>query len=162
MALSASSVWEVRTTGSDTNGGGFVTGASGTDYTQQNAAQYSLTNGVTNGTTTIATISAAAVMIGNIAYVQGGTGSVVAGWYQITGASAGVSITVDRSTGLSAGTGVTINIGGALASPGQSGALLVAGNLIWVKSGTYPITSASTNISGGCMNVGVGPVKIEG
>ena len=57
-------------------------------------------------------------MIGNIAYVAGGTGSVVGNWYQITGQSTGVSITVDRSTGLSAGTGVTINIGGALATPG--------------------------------------------
>ena len=44
MALSASTVWEVRpATGSDNNGGGFVTGASGTDYSQQGTAQYALT-----------------------------------------------------------------------------------------------------------------------
>ena len=37
MALSANSVFEVRTAGNDTNGGGFVTGAAGTDYSQQDA-----------------------------------------------------------------------------------------------------------------------------
>lgn len=42
MALPAATVWEVRTTGSDAAcSGGFVAGASGTDYSQQNAAQYS-------------------------------------------------------------------------------------------------------------------------
>jgi hypothetical protein len=44
MALSSATVLEVRTTGVDTNGGGFVTGATGTDFSQQNAAQYSGTN----------------------------------------------------------------------------------------------------------------------
>lgn len=34
MALSSATVFEVRTTGADTNGGGFVAGAAGTDYSQ--------------------------------------------------------------------------------------------------------------------------------
>src|SRR5579863_5594377 len=112
-ALPSTTVWEVRpTVGSNTNGGGFVTGSSGTDWSQFNAAQYALTNGVTNGTTTVATTSASADMVGNIAYIAGGTGSITAAWYQIVSQTTGVSIVVDRSTGLTAGSGVTINIGG--------------------------------------------------
>jgi len=43
VALSAAQILEVRSTGSDANGGGFKAGASGTDYSQQDAAQYALT-----------------------------------------------------------------------------------------------------------------------
>jgi len=40
--ISANCVWEIRTTGSNNNGGGYVGG--GTDYSQQDAAQLSLTD----------------------------------------------------------------------------------------------------------------------
>ena len=145
-ALPAATVWEVRpTVGADTNGGGFVTGSAGTDWSQFNAAQYALTNGVTNGTTTVATVSASADMVGNIAYITGGTGSVTAAWYQVVSESAGVSITVDRSTGLTAGTGVTINIGGALATIKQANTNAVVSNIVYVKAtGTYTVTTAMT------------------
>lgn len=155
MALSASTVWEVRPgSGSATNGGGFVIGGSGTDWSQQNSAQYALTNGVTNGTTTIATVSASADMVGNIAYVAGGTGSITGAWYQIASQITGVSITVDRSTGLTAGTGVTINIGGAIdvlgtLFTGNSGTQVpVAGNIVWQK-GTQTVTANWGPIFGG-------------
>ena len=142
--LPPGTVWEVRpSVGSDTNGGGFVTGSSGTDWSVFNAAQYTLSNGVTNGTTTIATISAVADMVGNIAYVQGGTGSVAANWYQVVSQITGTSITVDRSTGLTAGTGVTINIGGALATVATANTHATANNIIYCKAtGTYLVTSA--------------------
>lgn len=145
-ALPAATVWEVRpTVGSNTNGGGFVTGSSGTDWSQQNGTQYALTNGITNGTTLIATISATADMVGNIAYIAGGTGSITAGWYQVVSEVLGVSITVDRATGLTAGTGVTINIGGALSTIAQANTNAVAYNVIWVKAtGTYTVTSPLT------------------
>lgn len=150
-ALSANTVWEVRTGGSDTNGGGFVTGASGSDHTLQDAAQYSVTDGVTNGTTTItsATANFGTDVVGNIMYVQGGTGSVVAGWYQITVRNSSSSVTVDRSTGLTAGTGVTLKIGGALATPGNAAALAtVSGHDIHVKSGTYTMSTATPGAGG--------------
>lgn len=161
MALSANTVLEVRLTGSDTNGGGFVTGASGTDWSQQDTAQYSVTDGVTAGTTTItsATANFGTDVVGNIMYVQGGTGSVVAGWYQITARTNSTTITVDRSTGLTAGTGVTLKIGGALASPGITNAIsLVSGNIVYIKynASPYVITTASTGVSGGCINGGSG------
>jgi hypothetical protein len=64
---------------------------------------------------------------------------------------------VDRSTGLTAGTGVTLKIGGALASPGQGSAILNAnaqdGMIMYIKynASPYVITTASTNVAGGCL-----------
>lgn len=152
MALSSAVVWEVRNGGSDTNGGGFKAGASGTDWSQQDSAQYSVTDGVTAGTTTItsATANFGTDVVGNLIYVQGGTGSVTAGWYEITARTNSTTITVDRSTGLTAGTGVTLNIGGALASPGLAFAKSVSGNTIYLKYSATPYTiSTSTAGSGG-------------
>ena len=148
MSVSNATVWEVRPTlGSDTNGGGWVPGSSGTDHSQQSAAQYALSNGVTNGTTTIATTSASADMVGNIAYIAGGSGSISGNWYQIVSQVTGVSITVDRSTGLTTGTGVTINVGGAWATLTPWPTPAQGGNTCWVKAtGTYGL-GAHLNLS---------------
>lgn len=150
MALSANTVYEVRTTGAGTNGGGFVTGASGTDWSQQDAAQYAVTDAVTNGTTTVtsATASFGTDVVGNILYIQGGTGGITAGWYQIISRTNSTTIVLDRSTGLTTGTGATLNIGGCFASPVTAEAIMVAGNITWVKSGTYTIT-ATLNFDAG-------------
>lgn len=148
MAIGAACVWEVRTTGNDTNGGGYAGG--GTDWSQQDAAQYSVTDGVTAGTTTItsATANFGTDIVGNVMYVQGGTGSVTAGWYQIISRTNATTIVVDRSTGLTAGTGVTLKIGGAFATPGRLSNLLATGNIAWVKAGTYTITTSTVGPSG--------------
>lgn len=155
MAIAAASVWEVRTAGNDTNGGGFVAGASGTDYSQQDAKNtvgnnISTTDLVAVGTTTLtsATASFTSAIVGNIIYLQGGTGALAAGWYEVTTFTNSTTIIVDRA--VAAGTGITLNIGGALASPGQASANVVTGNSVYVKSGTYTITSATGAISGGC------------
>ncbi len=153
MALSSAVVWEVRTDGSDTNGGGFKAGASGTDWTQQAAAQYSVTDAVTNGTTTItsATANFGTDVVGNVLYIQGGTGSITAGWYEITARSSSTSITVDRSTGLTTGTGATLKIGGALASSGLACGQVADGNIVYLKYNAtpYSITSSTPRVSGG-------------
>lgn len=143
MALSANTVFEVRTTGADTNGGGFVTGASGTDWSQQDTAQYAVTDAVTNGSTTITSASAAfgTDVVGNILYIQGGTGGIAAGWYQIVSRTNSTTIVVDRSTGLTTGTGATLKIGGAFLTIAAAEAIGVAGNIVWVKAGTYTITA---------------------
>ena len=151
MALSVNTVLEVRTVGSDTNGGGFVTGSSGTDWSQQTSPQYSVTDGVTAGTTTItsATANFGTDVVGNLIYVQGGTGSVTAGWYQITSRTNATTIVVDRSTGLTAGTGVTLKIGGALATPGLAASLMtVSGMKAYIKSGTYNLSTATPGAGG--------------
>lgn len=148
MALSASTVWEVRTAGSDSNGGGFVTGAAGTDYSQQDAAQYTFADlASTNGTTNPAVVSSAshnfvAADVGNIIQITAGT-SWTAGFYQIVSV-AGNAATLDRACGsaatLSSG---TFAVGGALLTWAKAinNASLVGGQKIYIKSGTYTVTA---------------------
>lgn len=137
MAISSSIVFEVRTTGSNNNGGGFKTGATGTDWSQQNAAQYALTSLTTAAANAIIlTASAAADMVGNIIQITGGT-NFITGFYEITAVSAGVSITVDRNCTTAAGASGTANIGGALLTISQAALIVVAGNIVYIKSGTY-------------------------
>jgi hypothetical protein len=146
MAVSANTAWEVRpVTGSDINGGGFVAGATGTDWSQQTNPQYNVVDGVTAGTTTITsgTANFGTDVVGNIMYVTGGTGNVVAAWYQITVRNSATSITVDRSTGLTTGTGVTLRIGGALRTITQAATNYVASNKIFVKAEGAITTTAS-------------------
>lgn len=162
MAISAACVWEVRTAGSDSNGGGFVTGASGSDFSQQNAQQATLTTAsVVHSTTTQLNVSAGDYTVttndvGNIFQLVGG--SATAGFYQITAVDVGNNRwTVDRSLG-TAGQTCPGRMGGALATPGKaSGAATVSQQLIYVKSGTYTISSATQQIANGCvlMNNGV-------
>lgn len=163
MALSAKSVFEVRTGGSDTNGGGFVTGATGTDYSQQNSANSgtpnkSTTDAVTaaSNTLTSATAGFTAAIVGNIIYLAGGTGTLTGAWYQVTAFTNITTVTIDRAPGVS--TGVTMNIGGALLSPGMAcGAGLVAGGTVFIQNvgadgaSVYSITSASANVSQGTL-----------
>lgn len=150
MALSAATIWEVRpSVGTDTNGGGFVTGASGTDYSQQNSknttgSDISTTDGVGNGTTTwtSATGNFSTAIVGNIIFLSG-TG-ITTGWYQVTARASTTSITLDRSPGT--GTGATMNIGGALATISQAITNnSVAGMIIYCQaSGTYTTTTVQT------------------
>lgn len=156
MALSANTVWEVRTTGSSTNGGGYVSG--GTDWSQQDAAQYSVTDGVTAGTTTItsATANFGTDVVGNLIYVSGGTGSVAAARYQIISRTNATTIVVDRSTGLTAGTGVTLKIGGAVDHPNIVIPIMVSYNIVWIKTGTYDFSTGVT------VATATYPYKIEG
>lgn len=151
MALSANTIFEVRGgSGSDTNGGGFVTGASGTDYSQQNSAQYALTGLTSSGAgAVILTASAATDMVGNIIYIVSGTNFTV-GWYEITSVSAGVSITVDRSVTTGAGASGVGNIGGAFNTINTATAIMtVTGMQVYVKAtATYSISSSITVPSG--------------
>jgi len=160
-ALSANTVWEVETGGSDTNGGGFVTGSSGTDYSQQASANPNGGNngssvlGSSAGTTTLtcSDCSFTSAITGNIIYVAGGSGSITAQWRQVTYASA---TTVTMDTTIASSSGMTINIGGALLSPGiATKNATVAQMTIYIKYGSFTITSASTNVAGGCMTSSV-------
>lgn len=165
-ALPGTTVWEVRTTGSDSNGGGFVTAGSGTDYSQndnKNAAacsncgsstlNLSTTDAVAVGTTTItsATANFTAAIVDNVIYLAGGTGTLTAGWYRVTTFTDVATIVVDRN--VAAGTGISINIGGALLSLPQLFTNMVAYNSAYVKSGTYTVTS-TINVTLNCFNNG--------
>lgn len=159
MALTATTLLNIRLGGSDTNGGGYDSSiAGGTDYSLQDAAQYALTNGsATTGSAVIGTTSASSDMPGNLVYVAGGTGSIAANWYRILSQVTGTSITLDRSTGIVTGTGVTLNIGGALATPGvlnavagAIGGVIVSGMVArWKYNATPYATTTATLGPGG-------------
>lgn len=155
MALSAAVVLEVRNGGSDTNGGGFKTGASGTDWSLQNPAQYTQTDGAANGTTAFSSAGSTfgTDVIGNLIYIVGGSAPLTGAWYEITARPSTTSLTLDRSPATS--TGCTFRIGGALASPGIAASIAtVAGMKVFIKYNATPFsaTSASTNIAGGCVS----------
>lgn len=146
MAISASTEWEVRPgAGSDSNSGGFVAGASGVDYSQQNAAQYGFTDLVLVTTTTCSSASHTfdADDVGNLIYISAGTNFTV-GRYQIVSVAAGVA-TLDRVAGTAGATGGTYAVGGALATISTAVANYVGGNHVYIKAtGTITYTSAIT------------------
>lgn len=160
MAFAASVVWDVRTTGSDANGGGFdpTSGVPGTDYSQQDAAQITYTDMVIDGTTNTKFTSAGnpvtAAHVGNIINVTSGTGFTVQR-VQILSQVAGVA-TCDKSLGTLGSTGGNGKLGGAVASPAIPAGLMIAGNTVFVKSGAYTISSGSSNVANGVLSVSVG------
>lgn len=140
MAIAATTVWEGRTTGSDTQcSGGFNPARGGVDYTQQDTAQATGT-ATSSGTTLTATTGIfTSQMLGNT--VTNGTTT-----FEITAFTSSTVVTVDAAPSW---TGQTIYVGGACASPGKICASATAGNIIYLKSGTYTLTSTSNNVSGG-------------
>jgi hypothetical protein len=162
MALPSTTVWEVRpTNGADTNGGGFVTGASGTDYSQQNSPHVVFdgvtiaghTAGVT-ATVIITGYTVAATDVGNIVQITGGTGFTT-GFYQIQSVNTGANTwTLDRNATSGAATGMTGNMGGALKTIGQVITILSTTNqnaidqTVYVKAEAVISTAAEFNIGG--------------
>jgi hypothetical protein len=145
-AFNATAQWDVRTTGSNSNGGAFDPGVSvpGTDYSQQNSPQIAYTDLVIGATTTQYTSVLNAVtsaVVGNFIQIVSGTGCTT-GIYEILSETAGSPnfATVDRSMG-SAASVCTANLGGSFLTIAAALAQAVGGNTINIKSGTYTITS---------------------
>ncbi len=150
-SLPADTVWEVNTTGSDTAaGGGFSVankGATGTDLTYPTPTITTFTSNLSAvGTTTLTCLSAlfTNTMLGNVIQISG------QGFFCITGFTSTTVVTVHTAMGTFSTTSGWV--GGALASPAVAAANKVASNIVYVKSGTYSITSASTNVAGGCVS----------
>ena len=164
MAIGASTVWRVRVGGSDLNGAGFdstVSGA-GTDYTQQDSPQLSLTDLTSTNSTTItsATGGFTSAMIGNLLRISSGTGATT-GYYVVTTRVDTNTITVDRVSGTyTAGVG---RIGGGAATLARiltvgnaTGDKVVPGNVIYVRgagsddptSADYTYTASIAPVSG--------------
>lgn len=158
MALSSNTQWEVRTTGADTNGGGFKATGTGTDYSQQDAAQFSGTDlvidAVTNTKVTSVGHSFVSSDVGNLIQISAGTGFTT-GFFEVVSVSGGAA-TLDRSAGTLGSTGGTWALGGAVATPGKIGGVLVAGNVAYVKAGTYTITNTTANTASGPVNPAAG------
>ena len=166
-ALSATVQWDVRTTGSDSNSGGFDPAVSvpGTDYSQQNSPQITYTDLVVGATTTTYTsvlnvVSSA--LPGNTLVVTGGTGCTT-GTYEVL-SNATITATVDRSLGTAASV-CTAVLGGSKASycSSYSGSSCTAGglskaitgNTIWQKTGSYVQsgTQNTTNAAGSALSI---------
>ncbi len=155
MPISSSSVFEIRSTAtaSNVNGGFFVTGASGTDFSQQDAAQFALTGVTSAGAgNEILSASAAASMVGNGIKVVSGT-NFTTGWFEITAVTPGVSITCSTNqagASISIGVGASgvMNVGGALSlghtsddSVFENAVSTNPGIVFWIKNGTYTLGS---------------------
>lgn len=108
----------IRADGATTNGGGWVEGSSGVNYSNQASAQWALTGLTSSGSgDTILSAAAHADMVGNWACCVSGT-NVTQCFVSVVSVVAGVSITFSTSkAGGSVATGVVangvINIGGA-------------------------------------------------
>ena len=137
MAIPPGSIWEVRTTGNDANGGFFVPGSGGTDYSQQDSAQLSVSDVVTNGTTTATSVTGGftAAMVGNGINIAGTI-------YEVAARTDTNTITLDRTA--SSASGQTGKVGGAVATIGKAMGVIAdssagntGGNTVFIKSGTY-------------------------
>ena len=144
-ALPSTTVWEVRpTVGSDSSGGCFDSAKSGTDYSQQNAAQFSGTNLVSVSSLVVSSVTHnfVATDVGNCINITAGTGFTT-GFYEIVSVAANQA-TLDRSPG-TVGVGGTWAEGGALNTVSVVNTNWTASNVAWVKAtGTYTVTTALT------------------
>jgi hypothetical protein len=147
-------VGEVRSTGSANNNGTFFkTGATGTDFSQQDAPQYILT-GLTSGGAgdTILSASAADDMVGNGLFSVAGTNQTIGTWFEIISVVAGVSITCSTSRSgasiaIGAIVGGSIRIGGANSTITDEmlECCLGGGFKIWVKGNITTTTISAGN-----------------
>jgi len=134
---SANMVYEMRANGDATNGGGFLNGGTGTDYSQQDAAQVTYTDLVIDAATNTDVTSAAtpftSAHVGNTINITGGTGFTVARYEVIS--VAGVIATLSSAVGTVASTGGAGKLGGAIFLwTDVFLESLTAGNVVWVKA----------------------------
>lgn len=166
-ALPAGAIINIQSTATagNLNGGGFNSARGGTNYSLQNAAQYTATDGTSSASTTFtsATAGFTSAMVGNYLHVTAGTGATV-GWYEIVTFNSTSSVELDRASGTM--TNATFYVGGAmsLGTTGTSGdddlfEAAVAGNIFYIKSGNYTF-GETVNVSvGGSATV---PVHFRG
>lgn len=151
-ALPAATTWEIRpTNGSNNNGGGFVTGSTGTDFSQQNAAQYTFSDlASANGTTNPCVVSSVshsfvAADVGNLIHITAGT-NWTAGYYELVSVAAGAA-TLDRACGTAAAlTSGTYFVGGAIQTLAQFSSNAVNGNSGYVKAESTITTASAISI----------------
>lgn len=169
MALPATTVVEVRTTGDDTFGGGFDSASGGTDRSQQTSAQVVIDNSVITATctTTVITFTGNTYTVlagdkGNIVNMISGT-SLTPGRYAISSVSAGLNgtWTLDHSTGMGGANVTSAKMGGCLLSPGLASGFIVNGNIVYIQNvgadgaSVYSVTSASGGVAAGTISSAV-------
>ena len=148
-ALQADAQWEVRTTGNNLNGSCYDQGGAGTDYSQQDAAQLTLTDAATSGvgvtTLTSATGGFTSEMADNCIYLASGTNGTV-GYYEITVFTDTNTVTLDRAPDDAVGglSGGNVKVGGGAADYVQIQGHTVTSNTVWIKAGTYTQLALNT------------------
>lgn len=145
MALT---VWEVRTGGAATNGGGFDSSLGGTDYTLQTSPQATGTATASGTTLTATTGIFTSQMVGN--YVTDGTT-----WAKITAYTSSTVVTLGSSPGWTA---ASIAVGGALNNPATilgTTQVAAAGDIVFVQNGTYTSTTTRTIGADGSQSAGL-------
>ena len=175
LATGSRMAWELRAsaTAGNLNGGGFNSGNAtpGTDYSQQDAAQDSGTDlasadGIPASggcIITSATHDFVDADEGNIIHItETGTGFTV-GWYEIVSTATNAA-TLDRACGADGAlTGGDWYLGGAMSLGSTLDddffEVILAGNKIWVKNGSYTLGEAvAIAAAGGAL----APITIEG
>lgn len=148
-ALPANVTWEVRNGGNDNNGGGFLPGATGTDYSLSasnhcTSSDFTLAAGTTLATSVLCPFGADSV--GNIINVTAGTNCTVAR-YHVVSVSV-VTATLDRAAGTTGCTAGTFFVGGAIKTLSQLNTAMSTTNVsqhAYVKSdSTYSISAGVT------------------
>lgn len=125
----------------------------GIDYSQSATSRLTFSDLVIGATTTQFTSAGNPVgknFVGNIISITSGTGFTVQRVAVVS--TSGTTATCDKTLGTAASTGGNGRMGGALASPGQCAAIVSSnGNVVFIKAGTYSVTSATGAVSGGCV-----------
>jgi hypothetical protein len=144
-------------------------GTVGVDYSQADAANSSSVNFATaSGGSSILTCvdgNFRKTHAGNFIHLTTtGTGNALVGWYEIISVTDSAIVTVDRTTNNGAiYTGATGYLGGALdlagALPNTFFGVVVPGNIVWMKGGSYTLGSA---ISGPGSQTNLLPVYVIG
>lgn len=139
-------------------------GTWGVDYSNQDASQFTFTDITTAGSGSTFTSAAHPVgknFVGNYLNITSGT-NLTAQRYEVISTST-ITATVDKAISTGVSTNGAGGLGGALASPGMAGRLessapgaRVSGTDIFIKSGTYVVTSSTANVSGGVFSDATG------
>jgi hypothetical protein len=168
MAISALVTWEFNAsaTANMLNGGGFKTGASGTDYSRDLAAHLvivDLESDAADNTKVFSTLTPFDVQdIGNILHINSSGSGFTQGWYEVTAVdgSSPPRATLDRTCGGLSLSGADARLGGALSLNstldydffGTTGPL-VAGQRVYFKKGNYTLGESLITIKSGDSNL---------
>ncbi len=173
MGIPAGALFNIKATGtgvSDNNGGFWVPGSSGTDYSQQNAPQYALTGLASSGSgNTVLSAAASADMVGNGANAVSGT-NVNTGIFHVLSVVVGVSITFStNAAGQSICSGVAaslvLNIGGRLLTIAKAQGACSIGDTFYLN-GSFTVTAeiaiATANTAGAAFYIGYTTTLTDG
>lgn len=142
--------WDVRTTGSDNNGGGFDPASAGTDQSQ-GAAAVTIDNSTVKATVAASTITFTAgytpssADVGNIVNIISSTGGTPPTFkrYQISSETLTTWV-LNQTTGAAGATITSAIMGGSLLTVAKGFSVEVNKNTVWLKAGTYTLTTGLT------------------